>query len=303
MILSLPDEILAPLKSSDLMQAYRERTRLLIKGTRGKLSAVFNWDDLNRALEMQRLPEPRLRLFKGGKQVPSNLYSRDVRLPLGDITTRLLADEIASLMAEGSTMVLRGIDELNPTVRNLTEALEVMFEARVQVNMYAAWQREDSALDTHTDNHDVIILQTCGRKRWRLFGMAKHYQDPTASNKPPAAPEEDIILEQGDVLYLPRGWWHHVQPLDEPTMHLTVGIYHPTGMDLIQGALVRLRKNPFLIGSAPKRPDDGSAAYLDEVRKIISGDINPDLLDDLASIYQKHFPRRPRFHLPKSGPS
>ncbi len=35
----------------------------------------------------------------------------------------------------------------------------------------------------------------------------------------------DIILEAGDILYLPRGWWHDPIPVGEETVHLAIGIF------------------------------------------------------------------------------
>lgn len=35
----------------------------------------------------------------------------------------------------------------------------------------------------------------------------------------------DIVLEAGDILYLPRGWWHDPVPVGEETVHLAVGVF------------------------------------------------------------------------------
>lgn len=35
----------------------------------------------------------------------------------------------------------------------------------------------------------------------------------------------DIVLEAGDILYLPRGWWHDPVPVGEETIHLAVGVF------------------------------------------------------------------------------
>ena len=35
------------------------------------------------------------------------------------------------------------------------------------------------------------------------------------------------------MLYLPRGWWHEVTPLPEPSLHLSVGIYVPSVLDAL----------------------------------------------------------------------
>ena len=44
----------------------------------------------------------------------------------------------------------------------------------------------------------------------------------------------DVILEAGDILYIPRGWWHDPLPLDEETFHLAVATFAPTGFEYMQ---------------------------------------------------------------------
>ena len=42
----------------------------------------------------------------------------------------------------------------------------------------------------------------------------------------PETPIFDKWLEAGDVLYIPKGWWHEVAPIDgEPTCHIAVGVH------------------------------------------------------------------------------
>ena len=61
----------------------------------------------------------------------------------------------------------------------------------------------------------------------------------------PGAPAHDPVweetLEDGDLLYIPRGWWHVAQPLAEPTLHLTVGVHKRTGLDLLRWLTERMR--------------------------------------------------------------
>ena len=44
-----------------------------------------------------------------------------------------------------------------------------------------------------------------------------------------------------DLLYIPRGWWHVATPLDEPTLHLTVGVNNPNGADFLAWYVDRLK--------------------------------------------------------------
>src|SRR5690606_978731 len=96
----------------------------------------------------------------------------------------------------------------------------------------------------HWDTHDVFAIQLIGRKRWRIFPptfpLPLTYQTNQRSGPPcPSDPRLELTLEQGDVLYLPRGWWHHVIPLDEGSFHLSVGVYPPPLYDYVLWASAR----------------------------------------------------------------
>jgi ribosomal protein L16 Arg81 hydroxylase len=43
----------------------------------------------------------------------------------------------------------------------------------------------------------------------------------------------EVVLTAGDMLYLPRGWWHEVTPLEEGSLHLSIGSYAPSLCDYI----------------------------------------------------------------------
>ena len=113
-----------------------------------------------------------------------------------------------------------------PPITDIAESLERLFRVRIQVNAYAGW-RTSHGFDLHWDDHDVFILQVAGRKQWKVYGMTRKYPlavdvEPTVEK--PDAPLWEGMLEDGDLLYIPRGWWHVATPLDEPTLHLTVGV-------------------------------------------------------------------------------
>lgn len=98
-------------------------------------------------------------------------------------------------------------------------------------NGYAAFGGEGT-FAKHWDTHDVFAIQLIGRKRWRIFSPTLAIPLPQQTSKHhkhecPAEPIFDDILEAGDVLYIPRGWWHEAIPLpNEETFHIAVGI-HP----------------------------------------------------------------------------
>jgi ribosomal protein L16 Arg81 hydroxylase len=44
----------------------------------------------------------------------------------------------------------------------------------------------------------------------------------------------DVVLEKGDVLYIPRGWWHQTSTIEgHPTIHLAIGLHASTLSDYL----------------------------------------------------------------------
>jgi hypothetical protein len=53
-------------------------------------------------------------------------------------------------------------------------------------------------------------------------------------------PVIDAVLNEGDALYLPRGWIHSAQALDRTSIHLTVGISPLTVLDVARAVVDEL---------------------------------------------------------------
>ena len=96
----------------------------------------------------------------------------------------------------------------------------------------------DGSFGQHWDTHDVFVIQLIGRKHWRIYEptwplpLTRQTND-RSGHSCPAEPAIELILEEGDVMYVPRGWWHHVIPLQVGSFHLSVGTYSPTLFDYI----------------------------------------------------------------------
>ena len=138
--------------------------------------------------------------------------------PIPRLNTTALTRELRN----GATIVLDAVDELHRPIRRLAESLERVFRVKVQVNAYAGW-RTSHGFDLHWDDHDVFVLQVAGRKQWKVYGMTRKYpmaRDVEPAVDPPSEVLWEGLLRSGDLLYIPRGWWHVATPLDEPTLHL-----------------------------------------------------------------------------------
>ena len=100
------------------------------------------------------------------------------------------------------------------------------------------------------------------------------------------------MLNDGDMLYIPRGWWHVATPLDEPTLHLTVGVNNPTGADLLSWFVDRLRASEDVRRDLPLfgRAED-QTALMDRLRELSFRSGSPNCC---ISILRTRMPRASR---------
>ena len=242
----LLEKILEPCRWEEFLASSWGKTYRHIKGWPGKFRALLPWNELNEILRRHRLDFPRLRLMRDGQRVPVSDYIRHATsAQRKQSVPRLLPSELTRHLREGATLVLDAVDELYRPVEELAEGLEFVFHEHVQVNMYAGWQTS-RGFDLHWDDHDVFILQVTGRKLWRIYGETRKH--PLTGDDAPKplnidAPLWEAMLEDGDLLYIPRGWWHVALPVAEPTLHLTVGIHNRTGVDLARWLTESLREH------------------------------------------------------------
>lgn len=210
-----------------------------LPGTRGRFHHLLSWPDVNDMLQKHRLEPPRLRLARGGSFAPKTDFLRYE----GNRVPFVVPEKLAQQLRDGYTLIIDAVDDMVDGVMRLAEDFERVLHEGVQVNMYAGW-REQQGFNRHCDTHDVIVLQLYGKKYWRVYegGRAHPLKDDIAPNKD--VPQQVIwegILEDGDVLYIPRGVWHEASGVGEVTLHLTFGIHQRTGVNLLHWLADELR--------------------------------------------------------------
>ena len=175
------------------------------------------------------------------------------------IADQVVDSRIMELFASGHTLVLQALHRLWPPLVEFAGALSEDLAHPVQINAYIT-PRQSQGFSAHYDVHDVFVLQIAGSKRWVIHDPV--HPDPLPSQpwtryrrdveaRAAEDPSADYVLEEGDVLYLPRGFIHSAEALGGVSAHLTIGIHSHTRHDLVRSLLELAEEDPRLRRSLP----------------------------------------------------
>lgn len=247
-------DLVAPVDVSQFLNSVLGGSFRHFPGAEGRFADLVTWAELDRVLRQQRLEFPRLRLALDGEVVPAHEYTEMVPTRRTGLVPRLRSADFADKLRTGATLVLDSVHEMIDEVGELAAMLEHELRERVQVNLYAGWGKTHG-FDVHWDDHDALIVQLSGRKRWRLHGVTRPvplHRDVEPPPAPEGEPVEDLLLCDGDVLYLPRGQWHDVSAVGEESLHLTIGFNRATGVDLVAWLADQVRADEAFRGDLPR---------------------------------------------------
>ena len=119
------------------------------------------------------------------------------------------------LPARGWSVLVHEVDHFLPAARALLERFSFVPYARLD-DLMVSYAVPGGGVGPHCDSYDVFLLQGRGRRRWRI----SHQHDTALVAKAPLKllrhfrPQQEWVLEPGDMLYLPPGWAHEGVALD-----------------------------------------------------------------------------------------
>lgn len=212
---------------ADFLGAAWGRSPLHVPARDGRAGPLelLTLDDVDQLVATSGLRAPAFRLIKQGVTLPQSSVTRRVRIGSRPVSDLVDVAAVHRAISEGATLVLQGLHRSFAPVASFCRDLEATLTHPVQANAYLT-PPVAQGLDLHEDPHDVFAVQTHGAKRWVVH--------------PPGESEDrawDLLLEPGDVLYLPAGTRHAAQTVDTPSLHLTLGVRTVTWRDLLARAV------------------------------------------------------------------
>ncbi|MFN3440345.1 MAG: JmjC domain-containing protein [Acidovorax sp.] len=178
------------------------------------------------------------------------------KLRHGPFTRRALP----ALQQPDWTLLVQGVDLHNDAVHALMQQFRFVPEARLD-DLMISYASNGGGVGPHFDSYDVFLLQAHGKRRWRI-GRQKDLslrEDIPLKVLAHFEPEEEFVLEPGDMLYLPPRYAHDGIAEGE-CMTYSIGFRAPTRAELAQELLVRLAEDAADDDNALLYRDGGQAA-------------------------------------------
>ena len=140
----------------------------------------------------------------------------------------------------GWTLLVQGLDLHVPAARAMLDRFRFVPEARLD-DLMLSYATDQGGVGPHLDSYDVFLLQVHGRRRWRIAppGDAALVEGLPLKILRRFEPQQEWVLEPGDLLYLPPRWGHDGVAEGE-CMTCSVGFRAPTAPALAGELLARL---------------------------------------------------------------
>lgn len=159
------------------------------------------------------------------------------------------------------TLLVQGVDLHHPAAHALLQQFRFVPDARLD-DLMISYATDTGGVGPHFDSYDVFLLQAQGRRRWRIG----RERDLTLVEGLPVKilrnfqPEQEWVLEPGDMLYLPPGWAHDGMAEGECQTY-SIGFRVPARGELAQELLLRVADGA--------REELGGALYRDAAQTAV----------------------------------
>ena len=186
-------------------------------------------------------------------------------------------EEARQLLTHGMTVGFRHAEKHDDSLAELARRFATDFAAPIDIHLYCT-PAGKPGFGWHYDAEDVFVLQTRGKKEWWLRKNTVNPWPLVETLPKDMRYEREImpamrcLLAAGDWLYIPAGYWHRTECLEE-SISLSVGIESPSAMNVFDFLRPQLLES---LRWRQRLPSAGEAAQLSE----------EELLADYQSLFE-----------------
>lgn len=223
------DLIFDGLSKEKFISEYFGKEPLFISGEKRKFHSVFTLDAFNSIINSNQLIYPKVRVTDHRNTIHKYDLIEDKDRYINNVNNILEPRRLIAAIGRGGSLVFDKIQQHSADLEDFTDALAEDMNTHINVNAYYT-SRNQKGVNPHFDRHDVLAVQIHGSKRW-YYKKDQHLLSKSIRNqKVPDIDEsfsgwESVLLNEGDILYCPRGVWHFTKTENLSSLHLAFGLY------------------------------------------------------------------------------
>lgn len=302
--------LLAPVTTEQFFEKHFGKELLHIPGDEDKFAGIFSWEDLNRLTNMTTVwSDKNMRLALDAEVIDAERYCSKGQNR--DLTNVLKPDfqKVAAFMEQGASLNLNFVENLQDGIASVSNALQAVFSARVECNVYSSWKQRQ-AFHSHFDTTDVFVLHIAGEKVWRIY--ENRFDKPAETDgygsmsrdfyeKEKGGLLQEVTMTPGSLLYLPKGFYHDALATTGACLHLTFGIIEVRGYEVVKDIFDSLPHDPLFRECLPGLDDrDQLTEYLgrlsDRLREVLT---LPEIAEQVRNFQKRRaFENFPGLSLP-----
>lgn len=241
---NLPLQLLGNISPVEFMRKYWQKKPLLIRGaiagfkpllSREELFALAEQEDVESRLIVETVTKPASKpASKSSKKTAAKSTMKWTM-----VNGPIYADALPALKNPNWTLLVQGVDLHNQAAYELKNQFRFAPDARLD-DLMISFATDGGGVGPHFDSYDVFLLQAEGQRRWKI-GKQK---DLTLQKDVPLkilanfVPEQEFVLEAGDMLYLPPMYAHEGVAVGE-CMTYSIGFRAPAELELARELLQR----------------------------------------------------------------
>lgn len=192
---------------------------------------IISWEEILNTMSLTSLDSSNIFLFKEGQKYSSEkiLDLSLLRLNVNSSEKFLDVKKILNLIKnEQYSLKINNVDRFSNTLFEFAQGLGSEFKHQISINSYYTPTGNSKCFHPHYDPYNIFIFQIKGSKKWKFSLRDESLVDNSQINDYKFTGEltEEITLNEGESLFLPRGTPHSACTEDQDSFHLTVG-FHP----------------------------------------------------------------------------
>jgi len=220
--LSIPfNKLIGAVGEDTFYEKYKDKRHFVIKSNKPRFENHFSWKEFDNYLNQinigawDRTPQLQIVLPDGNKWCKKKSPDKKSR------------KEIHDLWKSGSSFILTLSEFLNETMWKQCQEFEKVYGIG-QANIYCSNQEGAKCFPIHADSTDNFLFHVSGTVRWYMY---KEFHQKGQPYRPQEATLEEVFdLNEGDLLYIPKGKYHRVDTLS-PRISISFHFHEPPAYD------------------------------------------------------------------------